>query len=101
MRVDTSPIPAQVLLWVALALIQCAAAWRARDEPALRFAVVTVAAAGFAAATAVVAVTVGATATWLAWAVCVDGAVRSVVVAWVALGPSVTVTGRWLLRRVA
>lgn len=100
-RADAPPILAQVSLLVALALIQCAAAWRARDEPALRFTAVTVLAAGFAAATATAAVTVGATATWLVWAGSVDGAVRSAVVTWAALAPTASAIGRWLGGRVA
>ena len=95
-----APLAAQVLLLVALALIQCGAAWRARDEPARYFTAVTVPAAAFAALVASAAVFMGAVTTWFAWAVTADGTVRSIAVAWAALSQPAAAAGRWLARYV-
>lgn len=92
---------AQLLLLVGLALVQCGAAWRARDETPVRFTAVTLLAAALAATTAAIAVTAGATATWLVWAVTVDATFRSIVIAWIALGQSAAAIGGWLGNRIA
>lgn len=106
MAVGQAPVgPASWLLEVgiiaSLTVGPGLSAWRARDEPLWRYAVISVLATAVWVAAAAVGVAAGAAVVWLAWAVTIDSRIRDAVLVWTTLVPRLGALGRRVRRWIA